>query len=61
MWRRGTDTVVALNLNDDPSEVALTAPGGQIAVGTDRSRDRSPVTSVVTLRPWEGVVVVERT
>jgi hypothetical protein len=60
VWRRGTKTVVALNFSEDPTEVTLPVRS-QVTVGTDRSRDRSPVTGTVTLRPWEGVVLVETT
>jgi alpha-glucosidase len=60
MWRRGAKTVVALNFGDDPTEIALPVTKGEVAVGTDRSRDR-PVTGAMTLRPWEGVVLTETT
>jgi hypothetical protein len=50
---------VALNLCDDPTEIAVPATSSRIAVGTDRSRNRGTVTGAITLGPWEGVVLVE--
>jgi alpha-glucosidase len=57
-WRRGTDTVVALNLSDDPIDLTLPAGSNQVAVSTDRSRDGAPVGGSISLQPWEGVVVL---
>jgi alpha-glucosidase len=59
VWRRGAKTLVALNLCDDPTEIAVPATSSRIAVGTDRSRNRGTVTGAITLGPWEGVVLVE--
>ncbi len=57
LWRRGDSTLVALNLSADPADLALPAPTGRIAIGTDRSRDATTVEGAVTLGPWEGVVL----
>jgi alpha-glucosidase len=57
MWRRGADTVVALNLSDDPTQVTPPATTTSIVVGTDRSRNGTPVSGGVLLQPWEGVVL----
>jgi alpha-glucosidase len=59
VWRRGTKTAIALNVGDDTAEIVLPVTRSRVAVGTDRTRDRSAVTGALTLRPWEGVVLVE--
>jgi len=58
VWRRGSNTVVALNLSDDPIDLTWPAPSTQIAISTDRSRDGAPVGGTINLRPWEGVVAL---
>jgi alpha-glucosidase len=54
-WRRGTSTIVAVNL----SGVSVTVPvgAGVIAIGTDRSRDGETVDEDLSLGPWEGAVL----
>ncbi len=59
VWRRGTGTVVALNLSDDPVEIALPVSDNQVAVSTDRTRDGASIGPIVTLKAWEGVIVLE--
>ena len=49
-WRRGSGTVVALNLSDAPVSVDVR---GTVLVGTDRERDSFDG----RLGPWEGVVL----
>jgi alpha-glucosidase len=50
VYRRGQDTVVALNLSEEPAEAEVR---GRIVIGTDRSRESFDG----RLGPWEGVVV----
>jgi alpha-glucosidase len=54
-WRRGSSTIVAVNL----SGVSVTVPveAGVIAIGTDRSRDGETVGDDLSLGPWEGAVL----
>ena len=54
-WRRGERVVVALNLGDDPTRLAV--PNGMVRIGTRRERDGERVESSLTLGPWEGVIV----
>lgn len=61
MWRRGTKTVVVLNLSDDSVPIALTAPECQIAIASDRSLDGTRVTGSLDLGPWEGAVLLPTT
>jgi hypothetical protein len=48
MWRRGSDTAIALNLTGSEATVPLT---GQVLLST-KGRD-----DPARLEPWEGVVV----
>jgi alpha-glucosidase len=57
VWRRGTSTVVALNLSDDAGEIALPPSEHRVAAGTDRSREGTTISGTVALAPWEGVVL----
>ena len=59
LWRRGTNTVVALNLSDQPVTIPLTAASGHIAIATDRSLDRTTVSGSMDLGPWQGAVLLE--
>jgi alpha-glucosidase len=54
-WRRGPETVVALNLSDEAAELA--AGPSTILIGTDRSLDGDEVSGHISLAPWEGVVL----
>ncbi|MET1011993.1 MAG: DUF3459 domain-containing protein, partial [Actinomycetota bacterium] len=54
-WSRGDDTVVSVNLSEDPVTVAIGA--GPIAIGTRRERDGLPVGRELSLGPWEGAVL----
>jgi alpha-glucosidase len=47
-WRRGSSTVVAVNLSGDRAEIDL---GGRVLVSTNGSEDTS------SLEPWAGVVL----
>jgi alpha-glucosidase len=53
-WRRGPETLVAVNLSDDVVEVP-TEPS-TIQIGTDRSLDGAEVSGPLSLSPWQGVV-----
>ena len=55
-WRRGHDTVVAVNLGEAPAE--LDHMTGTIELSSDRSRDGTHVLGSLTLAPSEGAVVV---
>jgi alpha-glucosidase len=55
-WRRGDDTVVALNLGSEPVEVdGIT---GTVAICTNRAWDAARVAGRLELAPAESVVVV---
>ena len=54
-WRRGDNSVVALNMSDDPA--TLDGVRGRIRIGTDRSRDGEVVEDTLSLQGWEAVVV----
>ena len=54
-YRRGEQTVVALNLGETAATVADVT--GTIVVGTRRARDGEPVTGTLTLSPAEAVVL----
>jgi alpha-glucosidase len=54
-WRRGSASVVALNLSDDATETIV--PPATILVGTDRRRDGERVGDALRLEPWEGAVL----
>ncbi|HSL63885.1 MAG TPA: alpha-amylase family glycosyl hydrolase [Gaiellaceae bacterium] len=56
-WRRGEATVAAVNLGDEPAEIATT---GAVLVATDRARDGERVAASLRLGPGEGAVVDER-
>ncbi|MDP9345534.1 MAG: DUF3459 domain-containing protein, partial [Actinomycetota bacterium] len=53
-WRRGEETVVALNFGRVPVELAVS---GDVLVGTDRERDGETISGSLRLGPAEGVVV----
>ena len=54
-WRRGGETVVAVNLSADRTDVAV-GPG-TILIGTDRTRDDERFEGALSLAPWEGAVL----
>ena len=54
-WRRGHDTVVAVNDSELPIDAPLER--GRILIGTDRERDDDEVDGSIRLDPWEAVVV----
>ena len=54
-WRRGSDTVVALNLSSVPVVFDLPLPG-RVVAGTVREREGSATGDTVRLDGWEGVV-----
>jgi alpha-glucosidase len=58
VWRRGNDSLVAVNDSDLPVEVPL-GPG-RILIGTDRARDGAEIDATTRLDPWEAVVVASR-
>ena len=57
LWRRGSASLVALNMSDDPVRVGLPENEATVVVGTDRRRDGAPVSGTIELDPWEGVIV----
>jgi len=57
-WRRGKDTMVALNLGD--LAVEIDGIEGSIALGTTRDREGELVSGFLSLRPREGAIVVPR-
>jgi alpha-glucosidase len=54
-WRRGSDTLVALNLSDGATKTNV--PTATILVGTNRRRDGDAVHEGLRLEPWEGAVL----
>jgi len=54
-WRRGSTTIVAVNLSD--ARVAVPVDPGTITIGTDRSRDGEAVDGDLSLGRWEGAVL----
>jgi alpha-glucosidase len=55
VWRRGTDTVVAVNCSERAVEIAV-GPG-TILIGTVRDRDGREIDDRLRLDPWEAVVI----
>jgi alpha-glucosidase len=53
-WRRGEDTLVALNLGPAPADVDV---AGRVLVATRRERDGEAVPGPLRLAPGEGVVL----
>jgi hypothetical protein len=54
-WRRGTETVVVLNLGENATSTDV-GPG-TILLATDRTRDGEDTGDLLTLDPWTGLVV----
>ncbi len=54
-WRRGGETVVAVNPSAD--RTAVPVGRGTVLIGTDRSRDGERVEGELSLGPWEGAVL----
>jgi len=54
-WRRGRDTVVALNMTEAPA--ALGGVWGRVLVGSDRGDDGRRLDGRLDLRPWSAAVV----
>jgi alpha-glucosidase len=57
-FRRGSRTVVALNLSDEPGR--LDGVSGAIAISTDRQRDAEKVDGRLEIGPWQGAVLEGR-
>ena len=57
-FRRGSRTVVALNLSDEPGR--LDGVFGAIAISTDRQRDAEKIDGRLEIEPWQGVVLEGR-
>jgi alpha-glucosidase len=56
-WRRGTETVAAVNHAEEPAEVSVGPV--EVLLGTDRSRAGERVDGAVRLDPWEAVILAE--
>jgi alpha-glucosidase len=56
VWRRGAETVVAINFSDGRAELA--GIQGRVAFGTDSGRRGASVAGRLPLGPWEAVIVV---
>ena len=54
VWQRGSGTIVAINLSDQPVRIAQVT--GCIEIGTRRSRDGERLDGTLGLGPWEGAV-----
>jgi len=54
-YARGADTVVLLNMSDDPAE--FPEARGAVVVATDDALEGSVVDGDLTLGPWSGAVV----
>ncbi|WP_409496640.1 alpha-amylase family glycosyl hydrolase [Amycolatopsis sp. cmx-11-12] len=55
MWRRGENTIIALNFSD--TNVTLTQTTGAIVLSTQRHRDGTAVAGSVELQAHEGIVL----
>jgi len=53
-WRRGENTVVAVNFTDNAA--TLEGLEGEILIATDRARDGTSLSGSVAISPWEGLV-----
>jgi alpha-glucosidase len=56
-YRRGDDTVVAVNLSE--RYTAVDGVRGEVLLSTDRERDGEDLSGQADLRPWEGLVIGE--
>lgn len=54
-WRRGDDTIVAVNLSGEPSSIPIGS--ATIAIGTHRERDGERVEAALSLGSWEGAIL----
>ena len=61
VWRRGSSTVVALNLSDTPTEVDLSDSTHHLALSTDRPPISNPRGGHFLLQPWEAAIFLEAT
>jgi alpha-glucosidase len=57
-WRRGEDTIAAVNMSD--AEVTVDGVDGTVLIGTDRARDGERVEGGLRLGPWQGAVLAAR-
>jgi alpha-glucosidase len=57
VWRRGSDTLVALNMSESPTRVELSGGTYEFAISTNRGRDGTKAEGSVELGPWEAVVL----
>jgi alpha-glucosidase len=55
VFRRGTQTVIAVNLTDNPARVDHES--GVVVIDTDRRDDRRPVSGPTVVAPFEGIVI----
>jgi alpha-glucosidase len=55
-WQRGDRTVVAMNISDEPADVA-DAGSGEIRISTIRARDSERINGSLHLEPWEAAIV----
>jgi alpha-glucosidase len=55
VWRRGTGTVIALNMSE--ADATISGAGGRISISTDRERDGELLSDPWVLRPWEAAIV----
>jgi alpha-glucosidase len=56
-WQRGERTVVAMNISDEPADVA-DAGTGEVRISTIRARDNERVNGSLHLEPWEAAIVL---
>ncbi|HVC71697.1 MAG TPA: alpha-amylase family glycosyl hydrolase [Acidimicrobiales bacterium] len=58
-WRRGSSTVIALNLSANPAQLVLATPAHDLALSTDPTMTTGPRQGHLVLPPWEGAIVLE--
>jgi glycosidase len=60
VYRRGATTTVALNLGNARRDLPRAAVGRGVALSTHPAREGPITGTVLTLEPWEGVVITSR-
>ncbi len=55
VYQRGEETVVALNMSDEPAKISRLR--GTVRISTQRDRDGEKFSGGIALEPWEGVLV----
>jgi hypothetical protein len=59
IWRRGSDTLVALNHSDGPIDADVGR--GEILLSSHANRAGERIERSVRLEPWEALVIAQQT